>query len=299
MSKVVLKCKNLSKKMKNKIIVSDINFELEEKDILGFVGPNGAGKTTIIKLILGLYKKTTGSVIINNYNLDNDFANSISNVGAIIENPDSYMYMSGLDNLMLSAKIYSISKDRVNEVVKLVGLQDSIKMKVSKYSLGMRQRLGIAQAIIHNPKILILDEPTNGLDPNGIIQLNCLLKKLSKQGMSIIISSHILSELDSLCNKFCFVKNGTIIAYKTKNELRRKKDVDDYIFELSNNSLENILSTYEIIDDNHIKISTKKKNINNVIKTLLNNKINIYEIKRESSSLEKIFLNIMEGDSNV
>lgn len=299
MSKVVLKCKNLSKKMKNKIIVSDINFELEEKDILGFVGPNGAGKTTIIKLILGLYKKTTGSVIINNYNLDNDFANSISNVGAIIENPDSYMYMSGLDNLMLSAKIYSISKDRVNEVVKLVGLQDSIKMKVSKYSLGMRQRLGIAQAIIHNPKILILDEPTNGLDPNGIIQLNCLLKKLSKQGMSIIISSHILSELDSLCNKFCFVKNGTIIAYKTKNELRRKKDVDDYIFELSNNSLENILSTYEIIDDNHIKISTKKKNINNVIKILLNNKINIYEIKRESSSLEKIFLNIMEGDSNV
>ena len=153
MSKVVLQCKKLSKVMNKKNIVSNVTFDLCEKDILGFIGPNGAGKTSIIKLILGLYKKDEGSVVIKGFDLDADFVKAISEVGAIIENPALYMYMTGYDNLMITAKIYNISNDRVNQVIKLLNLEKFIMNKVSKYSLGMKQRLGIAQAIIHNPKI--------------------------------------------------------------------------------------------------------------------------------------------------
>ena len=295
MSKVVLQCKNLTKRMGKKNIVSNISFDLYEKDILGFIGPNGAGKTTIIKLILGLYKIDIGDVIIANSNLNSSFVEAISNVGAIIENPDMYMYMTGLENLTVAAKIYGIPKKRVFDVVKLVGLEDSIYEKVSKYSLGMRQRLGIAQAIIHDPKILILDEPVNGLDPQGIIDLNKLLKELSSSGMSIIISSHILSELESLCNKFCFVKDGRIVDYRIIDNIDRE---NNYIFEVSSINLNHILTNYKLVDDSHIMVNIKKEKISKIIKKLIKNKIEIYEMRKEKSSLEKIYLSIMESDSN-
>lgn len=293
MSKVVLQCKNLNKKMGKRKIVSNVSFDLKEKDILGFIGPNGAGKTTIIKLILGLYKKTSGNVIINDNDLDCNFVSAISNVGAIIENPDLYTYMSGYENLMISAKIYNISKKRVFDIIKLVGLEKSINDLVSKYSLGMKQRLGIAQAILHNPKILILDEPINGLDPQGIVELNSLLKDLANRGMAIIISSHILSELESLCNKFCFIKDGTIVDYR---EVKDNNDTNNYIMELSDCNLDNILKKYIVIDRTHIKIYIKKNNLNKIIKKLIKAKIKIYEVKRESSSLERIYLKLMRSD---
>lgn len=298
MSKVVLKCDNLSKKMGDKQVVLNVSFNLYEKDILGFVGLNGAGKTTIIKLILGLYKKDTGKILIDNYDIDKDFTKAISRVGAIIENPDMYMYMTGYENLMISANIYNISEERVRDVVRLVDLENSINVKVSKYSLGMRQRLGIAQAIIHNPKILILDEPTNGLDPQGIIQLNLILKKLAKQGMSVIVSSHILSELENVCNKFCFVRNGTIISYKNALELKKVINKHNYIFELSSINLENILSDYVVVDDNHVKVCCKKDKLNKIMNKIIKKRINIYEVRNESSSLEKIFLKVMEDGKN-
>ena len=296
MSKVVLQCKNLTTIMNKKRIVDNVTFNLEEKDILGFIGPNGAGKTSIIKVILGLYKNKTGEIIINNYNLKNNYVLAISNVGAIIENPDPYMYMTGYENLMIAAKIYNLSRERVQEVIELVELEKSINLKVSKYSLGMKQRLGIALAIIHKPKILILDEPTNGLDPTGIIKLNMLLKKLSKQGISIIISSHILSELETICNKFCFINNGKIIAIKTKQELNHIND--NYILKLSKTNLKNIISNYKVINNDTIQIKCKKNKLNTIIKKLITNKINIYEIKKATPSLEKTFLNIIEGDNN-
>ena len=163
-----------------------------EGDILGFIGPNGAGKTTTIKLILGLQNITSGKVYINGYDIEENFKKAIENVGTIVESPDLYMYMSGYENLKLVANLYkNVDKKRIDEIVKLVGLENRIKDKVSKYSLGMRQRLGIAQAILHRPKLLILDEPTNGLDPEGIKEVKVLLKKLAEQeNMAILISSH-------------------------------------------------------------------------------------------------------------
>ena len=208
----VLKCVKLEKKVKDKILVQDISFSVNQGEVVGLVGPNGAGKTTIIKLILGLVKITKGNVYINGLDMEKNFVKAIEKVGAIVENPDLYMYLSGYDNLKITANNYkNISKERINEVIKIVGLENRIKDKVSTYSLGMRQRLGIAEAIINNPQLLILDEPTNGLDVEGIIEIRNLIKELSKKGIAILVSSHNLSEIGNICSRIIAVKNGKIV----------------------------------------------------------------------------------------
>ena len=208
----VLKCVKLEKKVKDKILVQDISFSVNQGEVVGLVGPNGAGKTTIIKLILGLVKITKGNVYINGLDIEKNFVKAIEKVGAIVENPDLYMYLSGYDNLKITANNYkNISKERINEVIKIVGLENRIKDKVSTYSLGMRQRLGIAEAIINNPQLLILDEPTNGLDVEGIIEIRNLIKDLSKKGIAILVSSHNLSEIGNICSRIIAVKNGKIV----------------------------------------------------------------------------------------
>lgn len=212
----ILKCENLKKQVKNKVIVNNISFSMNKGDVVGLLGPNGAGKTTIIKLILGLIKITDGKVYINNHDIQNHFVEAIEKVGAIVENPDLYMYLSGYDNLRITANNYkNISKTRINEVIKIVGLEKRIKDKVSTYSLGMRQRLGIAEAIINNPELLILDEPTNGLDIEGVVEMRKLIQSLSHQGIAILISSHNLTEIDNLCNRIIAIKNGMIVTDDT------------------------------------------------------------------------------------
>ena len=163
--KVILEIKNVSKSFGKSKIIDNINLKVNEGEIYGFVGPNGAGKTTTIKMILGLLSIDEGSISINGYDVKKKFEKAMEYIGGIVENPDMYGYMSGLDNLKLYAKIRNIKKERIDEVVELVGLTSRIKDKVQKYSLGMKQRLGLALTLLHNPKVLILDEPTNGLDP--------------------------------------------------------------------------------------------------------------------------------------
>ena len=208
----VLKCVKLEKNVKDKILFQYISFSVNQGEVVGLVGPNGAGKTTIIKLILGLVKITKGNVYINGLDIEKNFVKAIEKVGAIVENPDLYMYLSGYDNLKITANNYkNISKERINEVIKIVGLENRIKDKVSTYSLGMRQRLGIAEAIINTPQLLILDEPTNGLDVEGIIEIRNLIKDLSKKGIAILVSSHNLSEIGNICSRIIAVKNGKIV----------------------------------------------------------------------------------------
>ena len=235
MGKTILKCEKLDKKFGKKQILKEVSFEIQEGDILGFIGPNGAGKTTTIKLILGLQNITGGKVQINGYDIQSEFTKAIQKVGAIVENPDLYMYMTGYDNLKLISNMYKeIDKNRIDEVVKLVKLENRIKDKVSKYSLGMRQRLGIAQAILHKPNLLILDEPTNGLDPEGIKEMRELLLKLAqKEKMAILISSHNLAELDNLCNKVCIIKNGQIIETNDISNIKKEKNSQFKIFEVN------------------------------------------------------------------
>ncbi len=221
----ILVCENLKKQVKRKVIIENISFSVDKGEVVGLIGPNGAGKTTIIKSILGLINLTEGKVTINGYDIKKDFVKAIEKVGAIVENPDAYMYLSGYDNLKITANNYKgITKSRIDEVAKIVGLENRIKDKVSTYSLGMRQRLGIAEAIINNPELLILDEPTNGLDVEGIIEIRNLIKNLSHQGIAIIISSHNLTEIDNLCNRIIAIKNGKMIVDETIDEFKTSEN---------------------------------------------------------------------------
>ena len=269
MTDLALECTNLYKKIGKKEILKGISLKVEKGDILGFIGPNGAGKTTTIKLILGLQGITHGTVKINGYDVEKDFTKAIRSVGAIVENPDLYMYLTGYENLKLISNLYkSVDDDRIKEVVKLVGLENRINDKVSKYSLGMRQRLGVAQAILHKPNLLILDEPTNGLDPEGIRSIRELLVNLAKnEGMGVLISSHNLSELENFCNKICMIKNGVII--ETNDIYRIKENIQSsYIIKVQN--LEKVKSIIkqgiEIIDENKFKINIKEDKIPDIIK---------------------------------
>ena len=295
----ILECKNLKKKFGKKEIIKGVSFNIEEQDILGIIGPNGAGKTTTIKLILGLQGIDEGTVIINGHDIKKDFVKAIEKVGTIVESPDTYMYLSGKQNLELVSKMYkNISKERIEEVIELVGLSNRINDKVSKYSLGMRQRLGIAQAIIHKPNLLILDEPTNGLDPEGIIELRNLLKKLAKEEkMAILISSHNLLELESFCTKVCIIQNGEIIEESSIKDLKKKMSNSTYHFEINDTKkVSKLLKDIKIIDDHNFEIQITKEEVNKILSKLIDNKLEIYQVYLKNVSLEEVFIEKTGGN---
>ena len=211
--KIVLETKNLSKNFGNKKILKAINMKIYEGDIVGLIGPNGAGKTTFIKTILNLYKEREGEVFICGINIDQDFEKAISNVGCVIENPDLYPHLSGYKNIKIVSLLNNIKDDEyIEKIVKLFKLNARIKDKVKKYSLGMKQRLGIVCALIKKPKLLILDEPTNALDPLGIKELRDIIKNISEDmNVTVLISSHILSEIENICDRIVIIDNGYII----------------------------------------------------------------------------------------
>ncbi len=295
----ILKCENLCKTFGKRNILKNVSLEIKEGDILGFIGPNGAGKTTTIKLILGLQNITSGKVTINGYDIEKEFTHAIKRVGAIVENPDMYMYLSGYQNLKLVANLYKgITTERIDKVVKLVKLENRIHDKVSKYSLGMRQRLGIAQAILHNPNLLILDEPTNGLDPEGIKEMRELLVELAtKEKMAILISSHNLAELDNFCTKVCIIKNGEVIETSEISAIKKEASQDLKLFEVDDaNRVKNIVKEIVIIDKNRFKINLPKEEVPNLITELVQNNVKIYEVKQEEKTLEDAFFEKTGGN---
>ncbi len=208
----VLEVKNLSKFFGKRQVLKNITFDIYEGDIVGLIGPNGAGKTTLIKTILSLYGMNSSSVKICGHDIKKELEEALSKTGSVIENPDMYQNISGRKNLQITALINDI-KDTgyINEMIKFVKLEDRIDDKVKKYSLGMKQRLGLANALIKKPKLLILDEPTNGLDPMGIKELREILKKISQEeNMSILISSHILAEVENICDRILIIDEGKL-----------------------------------------------------------------------------------------
>lgn len=294
--KKLLECQNLYKSFGKKQILKDVSFEIDEGDILAFIGPNGSGKTTTIKLILGLQNIDKGKVTINGFDVKKNFVKSIEKVGAIVESPDTYMYLTGWQNLKLTANLYKdVSDEKIKEIVKLVDLEGRINDKVSKYSLGMRQRLGIARALINEPNVLILDEPTNGLDPEGIKDLRNLLKKLAKEGLGILISSHNLAELESFCNKVLIIDNGTIIETSEVKEF--KNNGNKYTFNVSNTKDLDIEGIYEVAKDK-FSYNGEKEDIASIVKTLVKKNIDVYEVKMEELTLEEAFLKKTGGKKN-
>lgn len=300
MKKKILECSNLKKNFGKKTVLDNVSFSIEEGDILGFIGPNGAGKTTTIKLILGLQKITSGSVLINGYDINKDFVKAINRVGAIVENPDMYMYLSGRENLKMIARLYkNIGNDKIEEVIKISGLGKRINDKVSKYSLGMRQRLGIAASLLASPNLLILDEPTNGLDPEGIKELRDLLNRLIKeQKIGILISSHNLLELETICNKVCIIQNGKIIESSTIKDLKERLSQSYYVFEVNK-----IKDLYKIIDDKlevfderFFRIKIEHDKVPDLILKLTSNNYKVYQVYQSQISLEDAFLQKTGGN---
>ncbi len=208
MSTPALELLKVKKTIRNKEIIKGLDFTVNKGEVFGFIGPNGAGKTTTIRMIVGLMKLTEGDIRILGNSIKSNFKGAIEKVGAIVENPELYPYMTGWQNLKHYARMFpNITDERIKEVVSIVKMEKPIHQKVKRYSLGMRQRLGIAQAILHKPAVLILDEPTNGLDPAGIREIRQYIRKLAKEEeIAVIISSHLLSEIEQMCDRIGIIK---------------------------------------------------------------------------------------------
>ncbi|KGP82539.1 MULTISPECIES: ABC transporter ATP-binding protein [unclassified Paenibacillus] len=216
----VLSVQHLKKKIGRKWIIKDVTFDVKPGEIFGFLGPNGAGKTTTIRMLVDLIKPTEGKIQVCGYDVNRDPERALKYVGSIVENPEVYTYLTGWENLEHFARMQpGVDNDRIQEVVDIVRLDQRIHDKVRTYSLGMRQRLGIAQALLGRPRLLILDEPTNGLDPKGIKELRIFIKQLASEGMAVFVSSHLLSEIQLLCDRVAIISAGRVLTVGGVNEL--------------------------------------------------------------------------------
>ncbi|MBS2968191.1 ABC transporter ATP-binding protein [Metabacillus sp. KIGAM252] len=223
---VTLSVSGLKKTIKKKEIIKGLSFELQKGEVFGFLGPNGAGKTTTIRMLVGLIKPTSGKISICGYDLEKQYTKAIRNIGCIVENPELYTYLSGRENLeYFKRMIPGLKEERIDEVVHLVRLEHRIDDRVSTYSLGMRQRLGIAQALLSRPKVLILDEPTNGLDPMGIREMREFIRFLAeKEGLTVLVSSHLLSEIQLMCDRVAIMSKGKVLRIDTVSALLTEKE---------------------------------------------------------------------------
>lgn len=298
MKNTVLKVSNLTKQYKELTAVNNLNFSLYEGEIVGFIGANGAGKSTTIKLITGLIKPTSGKIQICGQDIQNR-EKALANIGAIVEAPHFYEYMSAKQNLQYFASYFDkVDSKRIDEILKLIGLFDRKDDRVGKYSLGMKQRLGIGQALLNNPKLLILDEPTNGLDAEGIIQIRKFLKELAaKTNVTIFISSHILSELQNLCDRFIIIDKGKIKDEFDKNHIASisKNQINTFINLNNPQRAAEILKTQFSINckikENKIYLHCEKEDRAKIISLLAKNDIEVYGFGNVKVALEQKFLN--------
>ena len=293
----IVQIKNLSKTIGKKNIIKNLNLELYKGQITGFLGPNGAGKTTTIRMMVGLMKPTEGEVIIDGQSVQHSFEDSIEKVGVIVENPEMYKYMTGYKNLLHFSRMHkSIPKKRIDEVVKQVGMQNRINEKVGSYSLGMRQRLGLAQALLHKPKFLILDEPTNGLDPAGIREFRLYLQKIAKENdVAVFVSSHLLSEIELLCDRIAIIQNGELIDIKGVNELHQSRF---YIQAEPLELAEEVLAGIGFPVTRHEKgllVETEAEHIPGAVKMLVTANVNIFAVQAYKATLEDQFLEMTGG----
>lgn len=306
MKKVVLKTYNITKKYGEQLAVDNVNMTIKKGDIYGFIGQNGAGKTTLIRLITGLIHKSGGEIELLGANEENELNKARTMVGSLIESPSFYTNMTARENLEVSRLVRNIPGNKcIDEVLELVGLKDVEKKKVKNFSLGMRQRLGIANALMGNPKLLILDEPINGLDPMGIVEIRELLKKINKEkDMTILISSHILSELSELATTYGIISNGKLIEEITAKQLSKK--CRQYIdLKVDNTARAVILlerelgiSDYEVLEDSNIKVFSNLDNVGEVNSLLSRSGIIVESISVKSENLEEYFMNKVGGVLN-
>lgn len=295
---------NATKIYGTKKAVDDISFDIFPGEVFGFLGPNGAGKTTIIKMIMGFIRPDNGTIIINGFDRSKHYEKAMSSIGGIVENPEMYNYLSARTNLEMYARLHGkISKERIDEVLELVGLLDRANEPVKKYSLGMKQRIGLAQALLHKPKVLILDEPTNGLDPAGIHQLRDILKKLAHEdGTAIMVSSHLLAEMEMMCDRIGIISNGKLLQICTIEDLMHKANSTS-VFRIKTTDpkkAQEILSqatSFKITNVTHesLDIEAEETDINECVRKLVAGGSDIYGVQKLQTSLEDAFLEITGG----
>lgn len=306
MKEAVLKTYNLCKKYKDQMAVDNVSMTIRKGDIYGFIGQNGAGKTTLIRMITGLAHRTSGEIELFGGSGEEALNKGREFIGSLIESPAFYKNMTARENLEVSRLVRNIpGKKCIDEVLELVGLKDVEKKKVKNFSLGMRQRLGIANALMGNPKLLILDEPINGLDPMGIVEIRELLKKINKEkDMTILISSHILSELSELATTYGIISNGKLIEEITAKQLSEKcrqyidLKVDDTARAVILLERELGISDYEVLEDSNIKVFSNLDNVGEVNSLLSRSGIIVESISVKGENLEEYFMNKVGGVLN-
>ena len=306
MKEAVLKTYNLCKKYKDQMAVDNVSMTIRKGDIYGFIGQNGAGKTTLIRMITGLAHRTSGEIELFGGSGEEALNKGREFIGSLIESPAFYKNMTARENLEVSRLVRNIpGKECIDEVLNLVGLKDTGKKKVKDFSLGMRQRLGIANALLGNPKLLILDEPINGLDPMGIIEIRELLKKINKEkDITILISSHILGELSEMATTYGIIANGKLIEEISSSELSQKcrqyidLKVDDTSRAVTLLERELGISDYEVLEGKKIKVFSNLENVGEVNSILSRAGVIVESISIKGENLEEYFMNTVGGVLN-
>lgn len=297
---------NVSKVIRSKEIIKDISFSVSKGEVFGFLGPNGAGKTTVIRMLVNLIRPTGGTIQICGYDLKSDRKQAMNKIGAIIEQPELYSHMSGYSNLKHYANMNhtSITHERIMEIASVVNIEKSLRQKVKTYSLGMRQRLGLAQALLHKPDILILDEPTNGLDPNGIREFRKYIRHLAEEhGMTILISSHLLSEIELMCDRIGIIEHGKLIELK---DLRSPSSLPNQKFRMKISDIKlasELLNTKgylnKKVDSQVIELSTHEENMPEIIQELNAHHIKIYWAAPVTETLEEHYFSTLSASEGM
>lgn len=300
----VLQIKGLNKYFGHKKVVDDLNLELYRGEVFGFLGPNGAGKTTTIKMVMSLLQRDSGEILINGYSIDKQYEKAMACVGGIVENPETYQYMTGIQNLRQYARMRAgVTEERIREVVRIVGLENRINDKVKKYSLGMKQRLGVAQSIMHHPDLLILDEPTNGLDPAGIKELRDILKRLAhEENACVMVSSHLLSEMQLMCDRVGIIADGRLIGVRSVSELMSESE-GKHQFEIRVKG--NVSAAAALIDDKPVEVTgeqtfhvtvANEDEISGIITRLVINQVKLITVTEATRNLEEVFIELTGGE---
>jgi len=299
MNELIIKACNVNYTFSNGFkTLQDVNLEVPKGSIYGFLGPNGAGKTTTLRLLLGLLKLQEGDIEIFGENIGTNRLSILKRTGSLIEQPSLYAHLTAKENLEIYRKLYNVSRQRVADVLELVGLEHTGSKKAKQFSLGMKQRLAISIALLHQPQLLILDEPTNGLDPNGIIESRELIKKLNRElGVTILVSSHILSEVEKMATHVGIIHKGKLLFQGTLTELQQLKSKDSYLLiETSDNEtafglLQKQFSVQR--QNGHLVVSYESKAANAAInRLLLQNGVDVYQLQNQQTNLEQMFIDL-------
>ncbi|GAA0340194.1 ABC transporter ATP-binding protein [Bacillus carboniphilus] len=300
----IIETQGLTKTIKGNHIVNQLNIKIGQGEVYGFLGPNGAGKTTTIRMLLGLMKPSEGNITIFGKDLVKNRMSILRDIGSLVESPSYYGHLNAIENLECVRKIIGVPKSNIEEVLSLVRLTKEAKKQVKNYSLGMKQRLGIATALLGNPKLLILDEPTNGLDPAGILEMRELIKTLPKQrDMSILVSSHLLTEIDHIATQVGIISKGNLLYQGSIHDLRAQSHGSIKVtVNKPEKGLQALLSSGMKTNqekDSLFLQDTSNEMVAKAVEILVKNEVSIYRVKEENKTLEDLFLEMTSGEGSL